>query len=281
MTTDYDNLDQYMQEISAIPVIQPKEEVELAKRIEAGDDLARRKFILSNLRLVVKISHEYKGFGVPLRELISEGNVGLIEAVKRFDWSRGVKFSTYAVWWIKRAIRRRLLENGRVLSTPATVSSRIKKIKSVCTQFQHNFGREPTDHELSVKLDLSVGIVGRLKNAEPKAISLQDGAFDGDEIRLTDIIPDDKAQSPANAMESSERIELLNKLLKTLDRREYAVLFLRYGLNGDRRKTLEETGKRLNLTREGIRQIQLKALSKLRKMLADEAFPAQLSVCSQ
>ncbi len=267
MATHQDSIDNYLKDISHIPTMKPQDERALIEKIKGGDEAAKWKLITSNLRLVVKISNSYKGFGVPLPELISEGNLGLINAVKKYDPTKGAKFSTYAAWWIKCEIRKNLLKHCKVLNMPSTVAYLIMKVKSTHATLEEQLGREPTDAEIGKALKLTARAVSRLKRSEPKVTSLQEDVGTGDNTQFTDICPDDRAITPDEILNEIDRLELLKKLLDNLDSRERSIIQMRYGLNGKAPKTLDEVSKRFKCTRERVRQIQRDALMKLRRLI--------------
>lgn len=270
MQSKTDSMRFYMRDIGDIPLVTQKEEAELAARIKQGDREAWRKLITSNLRLVVKIAHDFKGLGQPLPDLISEGNIGLMRAAEKFDPEKGAKFSSYAAWWIKQAMRRSLLEKSRTIRIPVTSAGKINKIRSVRLKLNESLGREPTDHEIARDLDFSERVVKRLRLADFKTVSLEDPITQGTEGWLRDLIPDTRAESPDQVLDDSEFTRRLNHLLHTLDRRERTILLMRYGLDGRPPCTLEEVSREIGRTRERVRQIQNRALGKLRQLIAVE-----------
>ncbi|NLK83112.1 MAG: RNA polymerase sigma factor RpoD/SigA [Lentisphaerae bacterium] len=265
----------YMHDIGQISLVSIKEEVELAKRIHSDDRLAyeeaRSTLIMANLRLVVKIAHDFKGIGLPLLDLISEGNIGLMRAVEKFDPSKGAKFSSYAAWWIKQSMRRALANQSRTIRIPVQSASKINRIKSVRMKLAEEMGREPTDAEIAGHLDYSERTVAGLRLAELRTFSLHDPIQQGEDGEFQDIIPDRGATTPDQIMADVESLKRLKVLIEELDEREKVILKMRFGLGSARPKTLEEVSKEIGRTRERVRQIQNQALTKLKMMLADEA----------
>ena len=270
-----DTMKVYMQDIGQISLVSKEEEVELAAAIhgtsiEAHDD-ARSVLIKANLRLVVKIAHDFKGLGLPLLDLISEGNIGLMRAVEKFDPSKGAKFSSYAAWWIKQSMRRALANQSRTIRIPVQSAGKINKIKSVRMKLTEELGREPTDAEIADNLDFSERTVAGLRLADLRTFSLHDPIQQGEDGEFQDIIPDRGAQTPDRILGDVESVDRLLHLLNELDEREQMILKMRFGLDGQHPRTLEEVSQEIGRTRERVRQIQNQALSKLRSMLADEA----------
>ncbi len=270
-----DTMKVYMQDIGQISLVTKEEEIELAAAIH-GDDLekhedARATLIKANLRLVVKIAHDFKGLGLPLLDLISEGNIGLMRAVEKFDPEKGAKFSSYAAWWIKQSMRRALANQSRTIRIPVQSAGKINKIKSVRMKLSEELGREPTDAEIAEHLDFSERTVAGLRLADLRTFSLHDPIQQGEDGEFQDIIPDRGAMTPDRILGDVESVDRLLSLLKDLEERERLILKMRFGLEGHRPKTLEEVSQEIGRTRERVRQIQNQALSKLRSMLADEA----------
>ena len=270
-----DTMKVYMQDIGQIPLVSKNEEVELAGQIHGADtgahDVARSTLIQANLRLVVKIAHDFKGLGLPLLDLISEGNIGLMRAVEKFDPAKGAKFSSYAAWWIKQSMRRALANQSRTIRIPVQSAGKINKIKSVRMRLTEQFGREPTDAEIASNLDFSERTVAGLRLADLKTFSLHDPIQQGEDGEFQDIIPDRGAMTPDRILGDVESIKRLIDLLRDLDERERMILKMRFGLDGHRPRTLEEVSQEIGRTRERVRQIQNQALGKLKMMLADEA----------
>ena len=273
--TKNDTMKVYMHDIGQISLVSKDQEVVLAAQIHGGDhdmhDEARATLIEANLRLVVKIAHDFKGLGLPLLDLISEGNIGLMRAVEKFDPAKGAKFSSYAAWWIKQSMRRALANQARVIRIPVQSAGKINKIKSVKMKLTEKLGREPTDDEIAEHLGFSERTVTGLRLADLRTFSLHDPIQQGEEGEFQDIIPDRGAMTPDRILGDEESVHRLLSLLSELDERERLILQLRFGLDGKRPKTLEEVSQEIRRTRERVRQIQNQALAKLRAMLADEA----------
>ena len=273
--TKNDTMKVYMTEIARIPLVNKKEEAELADDIHCGDDLrhdeARTSLIKANLRLVVKIAHDFKGLGLPLLDLISEGNIGLMRAVEKFDPAKGAKFSSYAAWWIKQSMRRALANQSRTIRIPVQSAGKINKIKTVRMRLVEELGREPTDAEIAEHLDFSERTVAGLRLADLRTISLHDPIQQGEEGEFQDIIPDRHAMTPDQIIGDVESVFRLMDLLDKLEERERKILEMRFGLKGGRALTLEEVSQEIGRTRERVRQIQNQALAKLKQLLADES----------
>jgi RNA polymerase primary sigma factor len=257
----------YMREIGQVPLLTVKEEVALAKRIKRGDAAAREHMIKANLRLVVKIARDYENYGLPLLDLISEGNIGLMKAVERFDPNKGAKLSTYAAWWIKQAIKRALADQGKTIRLPVHVVDKLFHIRKAETKLVELLGREPTDLEIAEDTGLRADQVRDYRKASVAPTSLDAKLGDDDTNRVADIVADPNAEAPyQQALEESDN-EILSEVIRTLSPREQTILKLRFGLSGDDEKTLEEVGEQFGVTRERIRQIQDEALKKLRKRI--------------
>ena len=254
----------YLKEISKIPLLTFEEEKALAIRIANGDEEAVEEMVLHNLRLVVMVAKKYKGCGLPLLDLIQEGNLGLIKAVDKFDYTKGFKFSTYATWWIRQAITRAIADQARTIRIPVHMVETINKVKKTNSQLLHENGRDPTAEEIAEKLDMPVEKVREILRVAQEPVSLETPIGEEEDSHLGDFIPDDDAQAPVDAASMALMREQLAEVLKTLTPREARVLSLRYGLEDGNPKTLEEVGKEFNVTRERIRQIEAKALRKLR-----------------
>jgi RNA polymerase primary sigma factor len=270
-----DTMKLYMEEIGLISLVNKSEEADLAKKIHGDDALAheaaRDVLIKANLRLVVKIAHDFKGLGLPLLDLISEGNIGLMRAVEKFDPAKGAKFSSYAAWWIKQSMRRALANQSRTIRIPVQSAGKITKIKSVKMKLAEDLGREPTDAEIAKHLDFSIRTVAGLRLADLRTFSLHDPIQQGEEGEFQDIIPDRAATTPDQILSDVESVDRLVALLDDLEEREKLILKMRFGMDGYRERTLEEVSQAIGRTRERVRQIQNQALSKLKSMLADEA----------
>ncbi len=269
-----DTMKVYMGEIARIPLVNKKEEADLAEAIHCGDESrhedARTTLIKANLRLVVKIAHDFKGLGLPLLDLISEGNIGLMRAVEKFDPAKGAKFSSYAAWWIKQSMRRALANQSRTIRIPVQSAGKINKIKTVRMRLADELGREPTDAEIAEHLDFSERTVAGLRLADLRTISLHDPIQQGEEGEFQDIIPDRHAMTPDQIIGDVESVFRLMDLLDKLDERERRILEMRFGLRGGRALTLEEVSQEIGRTRERVRQIQNQALAKLKQLLVDE-----------
>lgn len=264
----------YLREIGRTQLITPQEEVVLAKRIHAGDEDAREQMIKANLRLVVKIAREYEDYGVPLLDLINEGNIGLMKAVERFDPAKGAKLSTYAAWWIKQAIRRALSNQSKTIRLPVHVGDKLLHMRRAAARLEDELGREPTNEELASVLDMDPARLALLRNVAIPPSSLDAPVGDGDGKRFDEMVGDDKADTPYGQLEEKTTSGMLLELLATLPDREQTILRYRFGLEGDGEKTLEEVGQKFGVTRERIRQIQNLALAKMRKMIEKrEAIP--------
>ena len=270
-----DTMKVYMQDIGQISLVTKEQEVDLAAKIHGSDNMAhdeaRATLIKANLRLVVKIAHDFKGLGLPLLDLISEGNIGLMRAVEKFDPAKGAKFSSYAAWWIKQSMRRALANQSRIIRIPVQSAGKINKIKSIRLKLAEKLGREPTDAEIAKDLDYSERTVAGLRLADLRTFSLHDPIQQGEDGEFQDIIPDRGAMTPDRILSDVESVGRLVDLLGELDERERMILKMRFGLDGTRSRTLEEVSQEIGRTRERVRQIQNQALSKLRDLLVDEA----------
>jgi RNA polymerase primary sigma factor len=254
----------YLKEIGKVALLTAEEEIELAKRMEAGDEEAKRRLCEANLRLVVSIAKRYVGRGMLFLDLIQEGNLGLIKAVDKFDWRKGYKFSTYATWWIRQAITRSIADQARTIRIPVHMVETINKLIRVSRQLLQEYGREPTPEEIAEEMDISVEKVREILKIAQEPVSLETPIGEEEDSHLGDFIPDDDVPAPADAAAFSMLKEQLVEVLDTLTEREQKVLRLRFGLDDGRARTLEEVGKRFDVTRERIRQIEAKALRKLR-----------------
>ena len=270
-----DTMKVYMGEIAQIPLVNKKEEQELSEAIHSTDparyEAARTTLIKANLRLVVKIAHDFKGLGLPLLDLISEGNIGLMRAVEKFDPAKGAKFSSYAARWIKQSMRRALANQSRTIRIPVQSAGKINKIKTVRMKLAEELGRDPSDAEIAEHLDFSERTVSGLRLADLRTISLHDPIQQGEEGEFQDIIPDRHAMTPDQIIGDIESVFRLMDLLDKLEDRERKILEMRFGLRGGRTLTLEEVSQQIGRTRERVRQIQNQALTKLKQLLMDEA----------
>ncbi len=254
----------YLKEIGKVPLLSAEEEMRLAKLIENGDEYAKKKLAEANLRLVVSIAKRYVGRGMLFLDLIQEGNLGLIKAVEKFDYSKGFKFSTYATWWIRQAITRAIADQARTIRIPVHMVETINKLIRVSRQLLQELGREPLPEEIAKHMDMSVDKVREIMKIAQEPVSLETPIGEEEDSHLGDFIPDDDALAPAEAAAFTMLKEQLISQLRTLTPREEKVLRLRFGLDDGRARTLEEVGKEFNVTRERIRQIEAKALRKLR-----------------
>ena len=254
----------YLKEIGKVPLLTPEEEIELAIRIGDNDPAAKRRLTEANLRLVVSIAKRYVGRGMQFLDLIQEGNLGLIKAVDKFDYTKGFKFSTYATWWIRQAITRAIADQARTIRIPVHMVETINKVKKTNSQLLHKNGRDPTAEEIAEVLDMSVDKVREIMRVAQEPVSLETPIGEEEDSHLGDFIPDDDAPAPADAASATLLKEELAHVLKTLTPREERVLSMRFGLTDGHPHTLEEVGKEFNVTRERIRQIEAKALRKLR-----------------
>jgi RNA polymerase primary sigma factor len=263
----------YLREIGQIPLLTPEQEIELAARIKKGDRAARALMIKSNLRLVVKIAHDYANLGLPLLDLISEGNIGLMKAVERFDPAKGGKLSTYAAWWIKQSIKRALANQSKTIRLPVHLVDKISKIRRVALQMSEDLGREPTDDELADEVGLSSAKVSQLKTVAIRPASLDAPISDDDTTEFGEIVGDEDALTPYEMVRDDNLLSEIGDLLGVLDAREKKIIFSRFGLDGGKPRTLEEVGKKFGVTRERIRQLQNIALEKLRRALSKKEKP--------
>ena len=254
----------YLKEIGKVPLLTAEEEIELAMRIANNDIEAKKRLEEANLRLVVSIAKRYGGRGMQFLDLIQEGNLGLIKAVEKFDYTKGFKFSTYATWWIRQAITRAIADQARTIRIPVHMVETINKVKKTNSILLHKNGREPTPEEIAAELGMSVDKVREILRVAQEPVSLETPIGEEEDSHLGDFIPDEDALAPADAASQSLLKEALNSVLKTLTPREAKVLTLRFGLDDGHPKTLEEVGAEFNVTRERIRQIEAKALRKLR-----------------
>lgn len=254
----------YLKEIGRVPLLSPDEEIELAIRISQGDVAAKKRLSEANLRLVVSIAKRYLGRGMQFLDLIQEGNLGLIKAVEKFDHTKGFKFSTYATWWIRQAITRAIADQARTIRIPVHMVETINKVKKVSSQLLHQNGHEPSADDIAEELDMPVDKVREIMRVAQEPVSLETPIGEEEDSHLGDFIPDDDAPAPQDAASHTLLKEQLSDVLSTLTSREEKVLRLRFGLEDGRSRTLEEVGKEFNVTRERIRQIEAKALRKLR-----------------
>ena len=261
-------LTRYLREIGRIPLLNPEEEIGLAGRIQNGDAEARERMINSNLRLVVTIANDFANLGLPLLDLISEGNIGLTKAVERFDPTKGAKLSTYAVWWIKRAIKRGLANQSKVIRLPVHLVDKIAKVRRIAGQMSNDLGREPTDDELAEEIGVARDKVALLNRVGIHPTSLDAPMGGDDSTEFGESVGDEQAQTPFESLRDKNLLAEVDGLLDALDGREKEILSQRFGLGGGKPKTLDEVGTSFGVTRERIRQLQNVALAKLRRTLS-------------
>ncbi len=254
----------YLKEIGHVPLLTAEEETQLAQRMRAGDANAKKRLIEANLRLVVSIAKRYVGRGMQFLDLIQEGNLGLIKAVEKFDYTKGFKFATYATWWIRQSITRAIADQARTIRIPVHMVETISKVKKISAQLLHENGRDATPEEIAERIDMPVDKVREIMRIAYDPVSLETPVGEEDDSHLGDFIPDDQAIDPVEAVSNSLLKEELDKLLGTLTEREAAVLRMRFGLTDGQAHTLEEVGAAFEVTRERIRQIEAKAMRKIR-----------------
>ena len=254
----------YLKEIGRVPLLSPDEEIELAQRMQKGDSAAKKRLAEANLRLVVSIAKRYGGRGMSFLDLIQEGNLGLIKAVEKFDYTKGFKFSTYATWWIRQSITRAIADQARTIRIPVHMVETITKVKKISSKLLHQNGRDPSADEIAEALDMPVERVREIMRIAQDPVSLETPIGEEEDSHLGDFLPDENAPEPTEAASQVLLKEQLNQVLGTLTEREEKVLRLRFGLEDGRSRTLEEVGQMFNVTRERIRQIEAKALRKLR-----------------
>ena len=265
------NLQLYLQEIGKTPLLTIDEEISLAKRIRRGDHAARNHMIQANLRLVVKIAMDYKDFGLPLLDLISEGNIGLVKAVERFDPRKGGKLSTYAAWWIKQCIKRALANQSKTIRLPVHLVDKISRMRRMAMQLSEKLGREPTDEELAIELQIPTAKVAHLKSVSVRPASLDAPiGEDNDATTFGEIVGDENAVDPYEGLRDKNRNSDLHAVVDSLEPREAEIIRFRFGLDGRDELTLEEVGKRFHVTRERIRQLEYIALTKIRKAMSNQ-----------
>jgi len=257
----------YLREIGQVKLLTPQEEIVLAKRIRRGDQRAREHMIKANLRLVVKIAHDYEGMGLPLLDLINEGNIGLMKGVERFDPRKGAKLSTYASWWIKQSIKRALANQSKTIRLPVHVVDKVAHIRRAEVKLRETLDRDPTDEEVAYELDLDPRRIRQYRQASKAPVSLDAPIGDDASERVSEIVADPNAAAPFDRLVQETDTQLVREVLGTLDQRENKILTLRFGLADGQERTLEEVGARLGVTRERIRQIQEQALKKLREKM--------------
>jgi RNA polymerase primary sigma factor len=259
----------YLREIGQVKLLTPQEECELAARIKRGDKKARERMIKANLRLVVKIARDYEGIGLPLLDLISEGNIGLIKAVERFDPAKGGKLSTYGSWWIKQSIKRALANQSKTIRLPVHMASKVSHMRRAALRLQEELGREPTDEELGEELGFTARRVAQLRLAALPPSSLDAPLGDDDSSSFGDVVQDESASTPYDQLAEKTLLAMIRSMVKTLGPREMTILRARFGLDGGPEQTLDEIGRKCGITRERVRQLQNLALKQLRKMIQE------------
>lgn len=264
----------YLREIGQVKLLTIQDEIELAAKIKRGDKAARTRMIKANLRLVVKIAHDYSNLGLPLLDLISEGNIGLMKAVERFDPAKGGKLSTYAAWWIKQSIKRALANQAKTIRLPVHLVDKISKMKRIGMQMSESLGREPTDQELADRLGMPRAKVAQLRQISVRPASLDAPIGDDDATEFSEIVGDENAPTPFEMLRDKTLRQDISDILHELEEREAEILTLRFGLDGNKPKTLEDVGRKFRVTRERVRQIQNIALHKLRRLMEKQDRPS-------
>jgi RNA polymerase primary sigma factor len=270
----------YLREIGRTPLLTPQQEIDLARKIQNGDRKARELMISSNLRLVVTIARDYANYGLPLLDLISEGNIGLMKAVERFDLSKRAKLSTYAVWWIRQCIKRAISNQSKVVRLPVHLGDKISKIRRVALQMSEELGREPTDDELSVEIGIASEKVSDLRSAGIRPASLDAPINDDDLTEFGESVADEEARTPFELLRDKDLRDKVGGLLNELNDREKKIIAERFGFGGGGRKTLEQIGSKLGVSRERIRQLENVALEKIRHALDQKETPIGLPIAA-
>ena len=268
-------LNRYLQEIGSIPLLTPEGEVALARRIQRGDSAARERMIQANLRLVVAIAKDYVNLGLPLLDLISEGNIGLMKAVDRFDPKKGAKLSTYASWWIKQAMKSALANQSKTIRLPAQVIGKIGQMRRISAQLSNDLGHEATDEELGEELGIPFQKVARLKSVGLRPQSLNACVDDDDMTEFGENVPDEQAQTPFELLREKDFSDQIDRVLKTLNERETTIISERFGLNGTAAKPLEQVAQLIGVTHERVRRLELAALVKLRRAFSKRLDPLE------
>jgi RNA polymerase primary sigma factor len=271
-------LNRYLLEIGQLPLLTPEQEIELARKIQNGNAAARERMINANLRLVVTIARDYGNLGLPLVDLISEGNIGLMKAVDRFDPERGVKLSTYAIWWIKRAIKNALANQSKTIRLPAKTIEKISRMRRVSAQMGNELGREPTEDELGEELGIATEKLTRLRSIGLRPESLDAPVGDDEATELGEKVPDEQAQTPFESLREKDFSDQINRVLKNLNQRDATIIAERFGLNGTTAKPLEQVAEMIGVTRERVRQLELIALAKLRRAFSKQLDPLEPEV---
>jgi RNA polymerase primary sigma factor len=266
-------LNRYLREIGRFPLLTPQQEIELAAKIKKGDSEARERMINANLRLVVTIAHDYTNLGLPLLDLISEGNIGLTKAVERFEPGKGAKLSTYAMWWIKQSIKRALANQSKTIRLPVHLVDKVAKVRRVSLQMSDELGREPTDDELGEEIGIAGDKVARLRSVGIRPASLDAPIGDDDSTEFGEVIGDEDAQTPFELLRDESLRGEVDGLIAVLDNREKKIISQRFGLDGGKPKTLEDVSRGFGVTRERIRQLQNIALAKLRRAFSKREDP--------
>jgi RNA polymerase primary sigma factor len=264
-----DSFAAYMRKISSLPLVSKQEEIILAAKVANKNEKAREKLINANLRLVVKIAQEFTGYGLPLMDLISEGNIGLMKAVDRFKPEKGGKLSTYASWWIKQGIKRSLANKGKVIRIPVHLVEKMGRIRKMVSAMSEELGREPKMEEIAEKVGMSVKKLEQAFNHCIQPVSL-DEPTNENTSNISDVIPDDNGKDPLQILMDKDLLQKLPRLMEVLDERERSIIILRYGLDGRKERTLEQVGDRFGITRERIRQLQNLALQKMFDFASEE-----------
>ena len=265
----------YLREVGAVELLTPRDEVRLAARVKKGNAEAREQMIRANLRLVVKIARDYEGLGLPLLDLINEGNIGLMSAVERFNPAKGAKLSTYAAWWIKQSMRRALANQSKTIRLPVHMVDKIYNMRRASFRLHEVLGREPTDEEVATEIGVTTREVARMRAAYLRPASLDAPTGEDESGQLAEIIRDENATSPYDQLVEKTVNQMLSELVGRLHPREASILRFRFGLDGGPERTLEEVGDKFGVTRERVRQLQTLALRKLRRMIqAVEAIKA-------
>ena len=259
----------YLDQIGKTPLLTLEQETALARRVLKGDEAARQHMIQANLRLVVRIAKDYDDFGLPLMDLISEGNFGLIKAIERFDPDKGGKLSTYAAWWIKQAIKRALASNGKTIRLPVHMVDRIGQMRRTTHRLAAELGREPHNDEIAQAMDIPIAKVVHMKSVANRAASLDQPVGEEGDATLGDLVKDESERTPFESLRTKSDLSEIAELLAQLDQREADIMVLRFGLNGESPLTLEEVGVHFKLTRERVRQLQQSALMKLRRVMTE------------
>jgi RNA polymerase primary sigma factor len=270
----------YLREIGRIPLLTPQQEIELARKIKNGDRKARELMISSNLRLVVTIARDYADYGLPLLDLISEGNIGLIKAVERFDLAKGAKLGTYAVWWIRQSIKRALSNQGKLVRLPVHLGDKMSKMRRVALRLSEELGREPTDDELGTEIGIASEKVSELRGMGIRPASLDAPISDDGLTEFGDSVADEEARTPFELLRDKDLRSKVDGLFTELNDREKKIIAQRFGFRGGERKTLEQIGNKLGVSRERIRQLENVALAKLRRALSQKETCSALAIAA-